>query len=421
MYYNNYIFIKTKRETKTPRNQEESFYYFLEHSVITLLADYSAYSFVFNCRFRLNPNSSPYFYTNVNGEMDNVLNMIIKVSLVSEKKSKEKWEYTTCTNQNTIQYYNTPYHFFKEINIQSEISELGVLKLNRNTPILLFSKLYSYHSSNYKSINRILSKKADKNGKYIIHQLFTEFDKIRKEKTDDNFYFAIIGMEYILPEYVVYCDIVKPIINDIKSYRGNENIHKYDNMSLAKFSVRLKTIYNIARYELLRIAVDSGYSQGDYHTENLLLYEDAQEIMVIDFGNAKTIPNYEYLQNNWAYLEENNFAVNKDTFRILKEILCDIYNTHYKDSEENSKEYQWLKHIDEEDMEIIGTIHHFRALKSSNLSNRIFDMYLASKRSEYVFQNTCLIDDDYCNHCLGSFYKLSKIFRIFGNLEKLVF
>jgi hypothetical protein len=347
---------------------------------------------------------------NIHGEMENVLNIVIKISLVSEKKSKNKWEYRTCsTNEDTIQYYNTPYHFFNEINIQSEISELGLLNLNRNTPILLFSKLYSYHSSNYKSINRILTKKADKNGKYIINQLFTEFHKIRKEKTDDNFYFAIIGMEYIVPEYVVYCDIVKPIINDIKSYRGNENIHKYDNMSLAKFSARLKTIYNIARYELLRIAVDTGYSQGDYHTENLLLCEDIQEIMVIDFGNAKTIPRYTHLKNNWEYLEENKFVINKDTFRILKEILCDIYNTHYKDSEENSKEYQWLKHIDEEDMEIIGMIHHFRLLKSSNISSRIFDMYLSTKRFEYVFQNTCLIDDDYGNHCLDSFWK-----KIFG-------
>jgi hypothetical protein len=346
---------------------------------------------------------------NIHGEMENVLNIVIKISLVSEKKSKDKWEYTTCSNENTIQYYNTPYQFFNEINIQSEISEHGLMNLNRNTPILLFSKLYSYHSNNYKVLKDVLSKKADKNGKYIINQLFTEFHKIHKEKTDDNFYFAIIGMEYILPDYVVYCVIVKPIMNDIISYRGNENIHKYDNMSLAKFSVRLKTIYNIARYELLRIAVDTGYSQGDYHTENLLLYEDAQEIMVIDFGNAKTIPYYEYLRDKWAYLEKNNFAINKDTFRILKEILCDIYNTHYKDSEENSKEYQWLKHIDEEDMEIIGTIHHFRVLKSCKKNTQIFDMYLSAKRSEYLFQNMALIDDDFYNHCLGSFWK-----KIFG-------
>jgi hypothetical protein len=410
MYYNNYIFIKTKRETKTPRTAEESFYYFLKHSIITLLADYSAYSFVFKCRFRLKPNLSPYFYMNIHGEMENVLNIVIKISLVSEKKSKNKWEYRTCsTNEDTIQYYNTPYHFFNEINIQSEISELGLLNLNRNTPILLFSKLYSYHSNNYKVLKDVLSKKADKNGKYIINQLFTEFHKIHKEKTDDNFYFAIIGMEYIVPEYVLYCDIVKPIINDIKSDPGNENIHKYDNMSLAKFSARLKTIYNIARYELLRIAVDTGYSQGDYHTENLLLYEEAQEIMVIDFGNAKTIPHYTHLKNNWEYLEENKFVINKDTFRILKEILCDIYNTHYKDSEENSKEYQWLKHIDEEDMEIIGTIHHFRVLKSMKKNTQIFDMYLSAKRSEYLFQNMAFIDDDYRNHCLGYFWK-----KIFG-------
>jgi hypothetical protein len=254
----------------------------------------------------------------------------------------------------------------------------------------------------------------------FLEKKFTEFHKIHKEKTDDNFYFAIIGMEYIVPEYVLYCDIVKPIINDIKSYRGNENIHKYDSMSLAKFSARLKTIYNIARYELLRIAVDTGYSQGDYHTENLLLYEDAKEIMVIDFGNAKTIPHYTHLKNNWEYLEENKFVINKDTFRILKEILCDIYNTHYKDSEENSKEYQWLKHIDEEDMEMIATIHHFRLLKSStplhnsnvqryNKNTQIFDMYLSAKRSEYLFQNMAFIDDDYSNHCLDSFWK-----KIFG-------
>jgi len=376
---------------------------------------------------------------NVYGEMENVLNIVIKISLVSETKSKDKWEYTSCSNENTIQYYNTPYHFFNEINIQSEISELGLMNLNRNVPIILFSKLYSYYSNNYKGLKKLFTNKTDKNGKIIINQLFNEFHKMHKENIDDNFYIAIFGMEYIIPDYVVSSDIIKPIIQDIKSHPGNETIDKYDDMSLAKFSVRLKNVYNIARYELLRIAVDTGYSQGDYHTENLLLYEDAQELMVIDFGNAKTIPYYTHLKNNWAYLEDNNFVINKDTFRILKEILTDIYNTHYIDSEENSKVFQWIKHIDEEDMEIIGTIHKFRLLKistplhhqnvresggcdsngtislhNSNVqrykkNTRTFDMYLSAKRSEYLFQNMALIDDDYSNHCLGYFWK-----KIFG-------
>lgn len=409
MYYNNYIFIKTKRETKKPLTGEQSFYYFIRNSVITLLSDYSAYSFVFNCRFRLNPNLSPYFYLNTYGDMENVLNIVIKVSLVSEKNSKNKWNYKNCSNEDATQYYNDPFHFFDEINIQSEISEYGLLNLNRNTPVLLFSKLYSYYSNNYKLLKRILFNKSDKNGKTIIDQVYNEFHRMHKEIRDDNFYLAIMGMEYIMPQYVLYREIVKPIINHIKLYTGNETIDKYDNVSMAKLSPRLKTIYNIARYEIIRIAVDTGYSQGDYHSENFLLYEDIQEIMVIDFGNAKMIPKYKEIQSNWTYLKENNFIVNEHNFWILKEILTNIYNTHFIDSDKISKEYQWLKNIDEEDMETISMIHNFRLWKSSNQNTQIFDMYLSKNRSEYMYNSKFLLDNDNGNNCFGYFWK--KIFR----------
>jgi hypothetical protein len=213
-------------------------------------------------------------------------------------------------------------------------------------------------------------------------------------------------MEYINIEYYRNCyDIVTPIIDKIHSFtckRDFEYIQnyneksieifklrdseRYNNLELSKFSERLKMIYNIARYEIIMIAANTGYSQGNYHIENLFLYEELNSILVTDFENVKHIPKYENIQNNWFFLEENDFKQEKDALRVLKEIVEDIYNTHYQDNDENSDHYKWLKNIDQEDVTIIYNLHTFRKFMVVFCCDIIpaFSMFIVSNESRRV-------------------------------------
>jgi len=438
MYYNNYIFIKTIRETKNPRNAEESFYFFLENSKIRFVSYNSNKYLLFNCFFDKNENLSPYFYLNVYGEMENVTVICIKISFICEDKqtnhsfrNRNNPIYDNKNNPEIVTHYITPFNFFKENCRQCEISEAGIMNLTRNTPIVLFSKLYDNKSIKYKTIYKNLCKNINKRNKNYFIQLFKDFNKIDNNYLNYKYYFAITGMEYINIEYYRNCyDVIIPIIDSVHSYVSKkymeniENIKKYNEkddeihdeysieiyntVELSKFSERLKTIYNIARYEIIMIALNTGYSQGDYHIENLFLYEDIQSIMVTDFGNVKSIPNYEHIQNSWVFLQENAFKIENGSFRILKDILEDIYNTHFQDDDANSKHYKWLKDIDQDDVAIIYNIHNFRKYAKLDIVPNVFEMYLNTRRSEYVYNSVLEIDTKNTNtilNCISSLFR----------------
>ena len=434
MYHNNYIFIKTTRETKTPRNAEESFYYFLQNSKLRFVSYNSNTFFMFNCIFNKDDNLSPYFYLDVNGQMENVKIISIKISFICENKehaisfrSKYKNSDAQCT-QEIMTHYINPYDFFKENCIQSEISEAGIINLNRNSPILLFSKLYDNKSKNYKMLFKTFIRNINKENRVYIKELFGSFNNVDNNLLKSKYYFAISGIEYIRREYVNSYDLISCIIDDI-NYNINHclynesidhlrydeesleifnltNVNPFYSLELVKNSERLKMIYNIARLEIINIALNTSYSHGGYHIENMFLYEELQSIIMTDFSKVKHIPKIKNIQNNWYYLEENNFSLEKDSFKIMKEILGDIYDTHFQDTDINSRQYKWLKIIDEKDVIIIEHLYKIRKITNGGIKTHIFEMYLNTRRSEYVYCNSLEIDTATSNVFLDYISKL---------------
>lgn len=443
MYHNNYIFVKTSRETKTPRNAEESFYYFLQNSKIRFVSYNSDDKiFSFHCIFNKDENRSPYFYLHSNGETNNVKMITIHISFTCEKKQtalsfRDKYKNdTTLYNQEQFTHYISPYDFFKENCRQCEIAETGLLHLNRNSPILLFSKLYDNKASNYKMLYKTLCKNSNKKNRRYIVDLFKPFHAIDNQFLQYKYYFSVRALEYISNDYVNCFDVITPIIDEIhaisckidyeriqKSNNDTNNETNNDTKELpiyhqtdfANFSERLKWIYNIARYEIIIIALTTGYSHGNYHMENLLLCEDLQSIIFTRFDCVKHIPvnHYTNLQNKWRYLEEHNFTTNSgvSSLRLLKEIVTYIYDTHFQDTDENSRHYQWLKTVDEDDVDMIGNLHKFRKMLHMGSNAAIFDMYLNTRRSEYLYNSTLEIDTKVSNIYT---YCVTKTLALFG-------
>ena len=210
---------------------------------------------------------------------------------------------------------------------------------------------------------------------------------------ENNFYFGLIGMEYIMPKYKVHCSIIRPIIYDqIKSIPENADIHKYDSVKLSKHSDRLKWMYNTARYELLRLAVDTGYSQGDYHTENLLVDEIDRKVIIIDFGRAATISNYSKIYVLWQELILNNFTHDNLNYKNIKHILQCIFDTTHEEDNKHSAEYKWLKNVDEEDVNIIIILHRMRVIKIENYTIDKLKPFLCKP---YLYESCRHVDSNY--------------------------
>jgi len=186
---------------------------------------------------------------------------------------------------------------------------------------------------------------------------------------------------------------VKPIINDeIRTIPGNETINKYDSLSLSLHSTRLKWLYNIARYDLLRLAIDTGYSQGDYHTENLLMDETRRFTMIIDFGNAVRIPNIESCRVAWLELLKTDFLDDEENLTKVRMILKSIFDANFIDNSEKIAEYTWIKSIDKGDVSIMISIHKSREVKyigPGKYDGCLFIHYF-KHRTEYMYDGECI-------------------------------
>jgi serine/threonine protein kinase len=384
-YNDNYIFIKTWRETKYPRTKEESFYYFIKNSRMVLISDTSAFGMIYKCHFLKRENKSPYFYIDSMGIYNNVLDIVIKMVLVAKENIMYldgqsiniEWKYIK-DGRLTTYCYDKMDKFIDETKIQQTIAKKGINVLHRNTPIVVYSDLMSRNSKKYKNITQLMVKSA-KDGEPL-RLMFSEFDKISRIKEREeplflfnDFYLGIIGMELIEAPYILCNTIVKPIVLD-EILKKDNSINKYDSRTLACKSERLRWIYNIRRYELLRLAIDTGYSQGDYHTENIMIDENNKSAVVLDFGTAKPILNHIQIVGLWNHLKNDNFMKEEENLTIMSKILEEIYIVHFYDVTKEFTEYKWIKEIDQEDCNQIVSLHQEHNQKIRNNSD-IFQFY----------------------------------------------
>jgi hypothetical protein len=402
-YYQQFTFRKTVRETDMQLGWQEAFLYFLGNSNVEMISDSSAYSLLFKLDFHKREKKSPYFSMDSRGEMQNVTSVAIKVILLCEDdripglpedetyNGRWIWKYNSpITGKREIKHYEKMDLFRKEILSQRDASIQGIRVNNRNVPVVFFSSMYVPNSGDYRTIRSALHRGA-KNTKTrsAIREILQKFDDVGRKK---EVYFGILAMEYISPEYRTYCDIIKPIIyHDIKSLPGNEDIYKYDSVTLSTKSHRLRWMYNTTRYEIIRLAIDTGYSQGDYHTENMLVNEKRRRTIIIDFGKAVRIEKHEEIKDLWYGLLHSNFEDETKTEKYMKEICTRIYSETFVDRQPNADEFMWFKNIDAEDVQILVRIHRMREDQIHSRSNASFDMYF-EKEKEYVFDGSCPIN-----------------------------
>jgi len=392
-----FIFIKSRTD-KNYRSKEESFYYFIKHSKIELLSNDSAYGIVLKCRFSKPAKNSPYFSLNVLGKIEDVVVLVIKISIIGEPRfsniiqKQVFWEYIFPDGKKENRNVGIIDEFFNENKTQIDISRSSALQKNRNCPILLFSKLYKKESIKYKLLKIDLLNNCNTEGSRSLRILFQQFKHIGEKNADQQFYLGISFMEYIGEPYLCMCDIIRPIILDeIKSIPENKDIDKYDSITLSSKSNRLKICYNIARYEILRMAIDTGYTERDYHFGNILLNEKDKCAVLIDYGLSKKISSWDRIKSLWMEIKNYEFENLELNYKNIYAILCEIFYTTHQ-CEIKAFEFKWLKNIDIMDIAIIVQLHKMREKKEvSNKKLELITFFLHNH--EYNFNHVYGIDD----------------------------
>lgn len=418
-HQNSYIFIKSRRELGYSISHEDLFYYFIENSHIELLSTDSAFGMVYACTFQGYSNKSPYFIVSNDGRMENVTKIVIKMVLTesipytNSKTCDIVWNYKDLSNNITTKSVNSVSDFFEECTIQKEVGLRTIRHNNRISPVLLFSKLYQYTSGAWQLLRlQLLKNSVTKKSRHSMDQFMRAF-RIHRNRS----YIGIIGMECIMcHQYKSYCDIIKPIIFDeIKSKPEYKDLYKHDNIRLARCSPRLRYIYNIARYELLRLAIDSGYTHGDYHTDNIWINEKKSRAILIDFGKTVKIKEIDTIRTLWTELlagqesitskidcmietpetddteimniQNSNDLLDYDT--IVK-IMSIIFAETFTDDKMHD-EYRWCKMMEIEDTRQIINMHRNR-VKYATLKNIGYLDDFLEEEELYIFDHIFTID-----------------------------
>ena len=386
-YNHSFIFIKPIRYP------EESFYYFIKNSSIRLLSDSSAFGFVYRCQFKKPSKKSPYFYLNSKGDTQDVTTIIIKCILVNDRitnncdgdDNDHYWDYkrTKPTKKVYKRHFDMQDRFLEEVRKQTLISKKGLAAMNRNCPVALFSKLYGDRSSKGKILQMLLLRRChSKEDRNPFQQMLEELSfrqNIQHHANNQDptlkYYFGVLAMENNDSTYELFNDIVKPIIVD-DIIAKNPELYKYDSMALSPYSQRLRWAYNTARYELLRMAIDTGYSHGDYHTDNMLINEKTRKTMIIDFGRCKKIVNHNDMLELWK---------NPDFCKLLEFLFYSTFTDEKKDDE-----FMWIKGVDEEDTRILLFLHKMH--NASLEKERIDDIYNLMNDTN-TYNGICTMDN----------------------------
>lgn len=198
-----------------------------------------------------------------------ILGLVIKIILINDIEEKP---YTI--GSNIMMDPVMEQDFQEEVNIQTDIFLKTMQYLQPLCPAIVYADILRDKEDAIKLINNIIGKcdiKSLEMLKYIRHYIIN----------DANLQLGIIAMENLS--------------NSITLFNSEEEHEKGG----AKKET-IDRLYNIGRYALLKLALETGYNHNDFHKGNIMLcpsdnyfdYEGklAFRPMIIDFGRTIKIP-----------------------------------------------------------------------------------------------------------------------------------
>jgi hypothetical protein len=365
---------------------KKAFYYFITNSSFNFVNNGSN-GIIIKANLKPNIVNTPYYSFRTKNYGEPVRQLIFKIVLIHDDVNYNSdflnygltWDFFN----KTINFTN-PRRFKEEVLIQSDITIETMSHLEPSCPIIVYSDIYENDYS-INLIELIKHKLEDPRQLFIFNKIIEALKTTLYKNTIESgtpvsipyknkSKMGIIAMELITDNFITMNDYFnKNIISLFKKYDNllkeneKEAIQKInEEPEFIKF-----TLYkNMARLAILSIAVNSGYSQGDYH-----------------FGNILIDPNYEgyYMQSkflNFPDIEMNDNTSNNNN------ILNSVFNVDINSSKIKTP-YESLKDDVVNDKGKILIIDF-------GYSNSIKDSHLKKMREniEYILNNINTISMD---------------------------
>ena len=309
-------------------NDREAFEEFIKNSTITFKTSGSTgITFVATIN---NNVSSKYTFMDVNNFGKPVTELLIKLTFLYDPSNNEEKTDVAINpryevdNQQWFFDSTTIDDFKREVNIQTDIFLKTMNYLQPVCPAIVYANIYNGENNNNNDTMSMdtLFQILDNNSKQdkFTNNIINEIIRSHKE-FDDYSNLGLIGME-IASGYVTMYELKKQATDmDRKK----------------KFIICMFMCY----YLLIRLAVETGYSQADYHYSNIMIKPNCTNYfdnihacpLLIDFGYAvKISPEYQQLVNK--YYKEKNYTY------ILR-ILCNTPRSDDYNLKQSPKHYGW--------------------------------------------------------------------------------
>jgi hypothetical protein len=245
---------------------KEAFDFFVNNSRVELLTDQSSFGVILKLSLKSGVDS-PYEMFSASKHKEPVKALLVKLVALGPKGGYEEWEYLN----GKIKRIDLEETFEKEVNIQTDIFFKTMEYLEPLCPAPVYSNIMK-NNVEARNFLRMLDTKAVDNRSKIILQHIQD-----SVKTGEIPWLGVLGMEIALqymPLFEYYNRCIKE--NDLYYYEWCEQM---------------------AKLQILDLAVKTGYSQNDFHRGNLLInpnYEGmykglAGKVLIIDFGLASKI------------------------------------------------------------------------------------------------------------------------------------
>lgn len=288
------IFIKDKK----PKEAIEDFIKKCKN--ITLLSKNSSSGIVFECTLK-DDADSPYEMLRSPNYKSPVKKIIVKLVAIGEGTEAKRLELPKIPDMPYISNFRPKKFeradtFMKEVNIQTDLFLNSISLLNPWCPSPVYASIEKENALAFINMMHavVISKEADSDYDtyFVLNGIITSI------KTGTITSLGILGME----------------IAD--GYVGLYMVDYYCKKKIENWDINLfKQYENMARLCILDMARESGYSQGDYHTGNILVNPTiegyyngvAGNVLIIDFGLANKIPN-DKLGQIKELVEKNEFV-----------------------------------------------------------------------------------------------------------------
>lgn len=287
---------------------EEAFYTFINNSSVSLLSDQSSFGIIL--KLKLNKNvESPYLKFSASNYKEPVDCILIKLVVLYNTENTEHYEDWYINGQR--KHIDTEENFMKEVNIQTNVFFETMEYLEPICPATVYANVLKTKAKMTHFLD-ILNKNTNTKSTHL-NDILTSFD-IR----NDLIWLGVFGME-IDPHYVSLYEFRKYDINP----NDEEDLNYY------------RWVEQMAKLQVLNLAMKTGYSQNDFHHGNFLIHQTYRgmydkldgKVLIIDFGLASELSPTHIKEINKNY-SRNKFTEALKVFKGLKRsdgIVIDDY------------------------------------------------------------------------------------------------